>query len=180
MKAAVSYGPNEGIRVEDVKRLEITPRQVLVRIRTCGICSGDVRRLAGRIKAKKIPMILGHERAGTIAEVGSQITGFHQSDNVVMFATGCGECYYCSIGKDNVCDKIADGFGLGYSGAYAEYAVAYPKDLFVLPAFLLGQGPYWLLQLEQAFTQQGWHRCPRVTPQSSMGGDVLVLKPFNC
>ena len=68
MKAAVFYGPEEGLKVEDVKKPEITPQQVLVRIRTCGICGGDVQRLAGEIKVKKIPLILGHEPAGTIAE----------------------------------------------------------------------------------------------------------------
>ena len=133
MKAAVFYGPEEGLKLEEVGVPQITPQQVLVKIKTCGICSGDVQRLAGTIKVEKTPLILGHEPAGVIAEVGSEVEGFQVGERVVMFATGCGECYYCRIGKDNVCDKIAQGFGLGYDGAYAEYAVAYPKDLFRLP-----------------------------------------------
>jgi 2-desacetyl-2-hydroxyethyl bacteriochlorophyllide A dehydrogenase len=92
-----------------------------------------VQRLTGEIKVKELPRILGHEPAGTIVEVGSQVHGFSVGDEVFMFATGCGECYYCKIGKDNVCDKIADGFGLGRDGAYANYVIAYPKELFKLP-----------------------------------------------
>ena len=173
MKAAVFYGPSEGLRVEDVKRPEITSRQVLVRIRTCGICSGDVQRLNGQIKVKKIPIILGHEPSGVIAEVGSEVTGFHEGDKVVMFATGCGECYYCRIGKDNVCDKIADGFGLGYDGAYAEYAVVSPKDIFKLPDGLPSEAGSVLA----APTGTAFHaaRLAQVSP-----GDTVVVYGTGC
>jgi len=133
MKAAVFYGPEKGLKLEEVPVPKITPQQVLVQIKTCGICSGDVQRLKGEIKVAQVPRILGHEPAGTIVEVGSEVQGFQPGDDVFLFATGCGECYYCRIGKDNVCDKIADGFGLGRDGAYADYVIAYPKELFKLP-----------------------------------------------
>lgn len=132
MKAAVFYKPNEPLKVEDVKKPEVKPQEVLVRIKACGICRGDVQRVAGLIKVRT-PMILGHEPAGVVAEVGSEVKGFHEGDNVFMFAVGCGECYYCRIGKDNVCDKLAEGFGLSRDGCYAEYAIAYPQELYKLP-----------------------------------------------
>ena len=132
MKAAVFYEPKEALRVEEVKIPEITPREVLVKIRTCGLCRGDLQRVAGLIKIKT-PIILGHEPAGTVVEVGSEVKGFHEGENVFMFAVGCGECYYCRIGKDNLCENIAQAFGIGRDGAYAEYAKASPKELFKLP-----------------------------------------------
>lgn len=133
MKAAVFYGPEEGLRVEEVKRPEITPREVLVRIKACGICRGDVQRLEGLLPVKKIPIILGHEPAGTIAEVGSEVEGFREGDNVIPFHVGCGECYYCKIGKGNLCEEILSGLGVGRDGCYAEYVKVSPRHLFKLP-----------------------------------------------
>jgi D-arabinose 1-dehydrogenase-like Zn-dependent alcohol dehydrogenase len=172
MKAAVFYGPKEALKIEDVRRPEITPWQVLVRIRTCGICSGDVQRLAGLIKVKT-PIILGHEPAGTIVEVGSEVKEFHEGEDVIMFATGCGECYYCKIGKDNVCDKIAQGFGLGRDGGYAEYAVAYPRELLRLPEGL----PFEAGSVLTASTGTVFHatRLAQVSP-----GDTAVIYGTGC
>jgi propanol-preferring alcohol dehydrogenase len=173
MKAAVFYGFEEGIKVEEVNKPNITPQQVLVRIKTCGICSGDVQRLAGAIKVKKTPIILGHEPAGTIAEVGADVKGFQEGDNVLMFATGCGECYYCRIGKDNVCDRIAEGFGLGRDGGYAEYVVAFPRELHILPKGL----PFEAGSVLTASTGTVFHaiRMAQVIP-----GDTAVVYGSGC
>lgn len=75
MLAGVFYGPEVGLKLEDVKVPKITPQQVLVKVKTCGICSGDVQRLSGEIKVREVPRTLGHEPAGTIAEVGSEVNG---------------------------------------------------------------------------------------------------------
>ena len=132
MKAAIFYNPTQPLKVQDVKEPEISPYEVLVRIGSCGICHGDVQRIDGQIKVRT-PMILGHEPAGTVAKVGREVAGFREGDKVVLFAVGCGECYYCKIGKDNVCDKVEQGFGLGRDGCYAEYAKVSPRELFRLP-----------------------------------------------
>ena len=132
MKAALFYAPNQPLRIEEVEEPEVLPNEVLVKIGTCGICHGDVQRFEGQIKVPT-PIILGHEPAGTVAKVGREAKGFREGDNVVLFAVGCGECYYCKIGKDNVCDKIAQGFGLERPGAYAEYTKVYARELFRLP-----------------------------------------------
>jgi len=132
MKAAIFYTPNEPLRVEDVPIPKITTREVLVRIRTCGICRGDLNRINGFVKVET-PFILGHEPAGTIVEVGSEVEGLYAGDEIFMFAVGCGDCYYCRIGKDNVCDRLINGFGIGRPGCYAEYAKAYPQECFKLP-----------------------------------------------
>jgi 2-desacetyl-2-hydroxyethyl bacteriochlorophyllide A dehydrogenase len=173
MLAGVFYGPEVGLKLEDVKIPKITPQQVLVKVKTCGICSGDVQRLSGEIKVRELPRTLGHEPAGTIAEVGSEVNGFNVGDEVFLFATGCGECYYCKIGKDNVCDKIADGFGLGRDGAYAEYVMAYPKELFKLPKGL----PHEAGSVLTAPTGTAFHsiRLAQVAP-----GDTAVVFGTGC
>lgn len=132
MKAAVFYHPKEPLRIENVEIPKITSKEVLVRIKSCGICRGDVQRLEGLIKVKT-PIILGHEPAGIITEVGNEVKGFKEDENVAIAAVGCGECYYCIEGKDNVCDYIAEGLGIGRNGCYAEYAAVSPRQLYKLP-----------------------------------------------
>ena len=132
MKAGVFYKPNTEIKLEDVPVPQFGPRDVLVKITNCGICGGDIQRMAGQIKVNT-PQILGHEPAGTVEEVGSEAGEFKKGDRVVLTAVGCGECYYCKIGLDNVCDHIASGFGVGCNGAFAEYCKVPMRQLFKMP-----------------------------------------------
>ena len=132
MKAAVFYEPNKPLRIEEVKTPRIKSSEVLVKIKSCGICGGDLQRMEGLIKVET-PIILGHEPAGVVAQVGSEVEGFNEGDRVAVVSVGCGECYYCIIGKDNICDHIADGLGIARDGCYAEYAVASPRQLYKIP-----------------------------------------------
>ena len=133
MKAALFYEPKRPLSVEEVATPNISSQDVLVKIKTAGICRGDIQRMDGSIKVNKTPLILGHEPAGTIAEVGGEVEGFSVGENVFLFAVGCGECFYCKIGKDNLCNAIPQGFGLGRDGGYAEYVTARPRELMKLP-----------------------------------------------
>jgi propanol-preferring alcohol dehydrogenase len=172
MKAAVFYNPNEPLRVEDVPIPRITPQEVLVKIRTCGICRGDLNRINGFVKVDT-PFILGHEPAGTIVEVGSEVEGLYAGDEIFMFAVGCGECYYCRIGKDNICDQLVKGFGIGRDGCYAEYAKAYPRECFKLP-----KGLNWTAgSVLTASTGTTFHaiRLANVSP-----GDTAVIYGTGC
>lgn len=132
MKAAVFYEPNKPMRVEEVEDPDITSQEVLVRIKACGICRGDLQRVSGAVSVDT-PMILGHEPAGKVAKVGSEVEGFKPGDDVLLFAAGCGECYYCKIGKDNICQNLINEFGIGRDGAYAEYCKVHPRCLQKLP-----------------------------------------------
>lgn len=134
MKAAVFSATNQPLSVEDLPIPKIGPNEVLVKIHSCGICRGDVQRLQGLIKLARTPIVLGHKPGGTIAEIGSEVDGdWKVGDPVALFAVGCGECYYCKIGKDNVCVSIAAGLGLEKDGAYAEYVKVSPKQLYKMP-----------------------------------------------
>ena len=134
MKAARFYEPDTPLRVEEVPDPQAGPNDVLVQIKACGICRGDVQRYHGQIKVPLKPMILGHEPAGTIAQIGSNVnTDLKVGDNVAVIAVGCGECYYCRMGRDNLCNAIPEGLGIAKDGCYADYAVAAPRQLFKLP-----------------------------------------------
>ena len=132
MRAAVFHAYNEPFVLEDKPVPEVGRQDVLVKISSCGICRGDLQRFTGGIEVP-LPLVLGHEPAGVVEEVGSEVANVKPGDRVVLFAVGCGECYYCKIGKDNVCDHIAEGFGLQYDGAYAEYTRVPSGQVFKLP-----------------------------------------------
>ncbi len=92
MKAARLYDFDD-IRIEEVPIPEIGPQDALVRMKCCGICGSDT--MAWYIK-KKAPVFLGHEPAGVIERVGSEVEGFHPGDRVfVHHHAPCFECHYC-------------------------------------------------------------------------------------
>src|SRR3954463_7634679 len=93
MQAAVYRGPND-VRVETVPVPEIGAREALIRVHTCGICGTDLKKI--HTGSHSAPRIFGHETAGVIAAVGSEVRGFDVGDRVMVFHhIPCGECYYC-------------------------------------------------------------------------------------
>jgi L-iditol 2-dehydrogenase len=101
MKAAKLYSFND-IRIEDVPVPEVGLHDALIRTRTCGICSGDV--MPWYIE-KKAPLVLGHEPAGEIVEVGKEVTSFRPGDRVfVHHHAPCFTCRYCRRGDYVQCE----------------------------------------------------------------------------
>lgn len=101
MKAAVAHDFKD-IRIEDVPVPEVEPREALVKIAACGICSGDVMPWYIR---KKAPVVLGHEPAGTIVEVGKEVKNFKVGDRVAMHHHApCFTCRFCRRGDYVQCD----------------------------------------------------------------------------
>lgn len=93
MRAAVYRGIND-VRVETLPVPEIGPGDVLLRIHTCGICGTDLKKIHSG--SHQAPRIFGHEMAGTIVAVGSQVTRFDPGDRVMAYHhIPCGTCYYC-------------------------------------------------------------------------------------
>src|SRR5689334_11739972 len=94
MRAAVYRGIDD-VRVEDVPVPEIGPREALVRIEACGVCGTDVKKIHYGLTPP--PRIFGHEMAGTIAAVGSEVANWRVGDRVaVHHHVPCMDCYYCS------------------------------------------------------------------------------------
>ena len=134
MKAAVLHEFNKPLVLESVPVPEVGRNDVLLRIRASGICLSDVHiRRAREAEGTKMPLIPGHECAGVIERVGADVKNVKPGDRVLAdYRLTCGECYYCSSGKTNLCQSAKD-IGFTVDGAYAEYIVLPSRQLFPLP-----------------------------------------------
>jgi len=135
MKALRWYGRKD-LRYEDVP--EPSPRrgQVKVEVNLAGICGTDLKEYAdgpGMIAVEKVPLTLGHEFAGRVAEVGRGVRNFKVGERVTGVGYWyCGECYYCKRAMYNIC--LNAGFtGLTVDGCMAEYAVVPSYSVYKLP-----------------------------------------------
>lgn len=125
MKAAVLYGPGD-VRVEEVDEPEPMPGEVVVRVLATGICPTDLRKFTGARKIER-PLILGHEVAGVVHEVGEGVQDIAKGDRVAVYPfLYCGQCHYCLRGRVNLCTRLgalgaAAELGQVYPGSFAEY-----------------------------------------------------------
>jgi 2-desacetyl-2-hydroxyethyl bacteriochlorophyllide A dehydrogenase len=109
------------------------PREVVLQIDGCGICGTDIHLIDGELPYQPYPLIPGHEFAGTVVAAGSDVTEFAEGDRVAADPNiFCGECHYCSIGRDNLCVKYA-ALGVTQDGACAEYLAVPVANCFRLP-----------------------------------------------
>jgi L-iditol 2-dehydrogenase len=103
MRVAV-YHNNRDVRLAEMAIPKIGPGELLVRIRASGICGSD---LMEWYRIKKAPLVLGHEIAGEVVEVGAGVTRFRIGDRVfVSHHVPCGQCRYCRSGHQSVCDML--------------------------------------------------------------------------
>ena len=114
------------------------PNEVLIRVRSCGICGSDVHGIDGSTGRRIPPVVMGHEAAGVIAEVGSAVTGWQEGDRVTFDSTvSCGDCGFCKTGDVNLCDnRQVMGVSCGdyrRHGAFAEYVAVPARILYKLP-----------------------------------------------
>lgn len=116
MRVAMYYN-NRDVRVEHIPVPEIGAREVLVKVWASGICGSDVLEW---YRLAKAPLVLGHEIAGEIVEVGSGVTGWKVGDRVfVSHHVPCNMCQYCLDGHESCCDTLAStNFD---PGGFAEY-----------------------------------------------------------
>src|SRR6185437_14676539 len=124
--------------VEDFPVPTLQSGDVLVRVRACGICGSDVHGMDGSSGRRIPPIIMGHEAAGVIAEIGNAVTGWSKGDRVTFDSTvSCGDCWYCRRGKINLCDnRRVLGVSCGEyrrHGAFAEFVAVPQHILYRLP-----------------------------------------------
>lgn len=121
MKAAVLYGNND-IRYEEFPVPEVAPGTVKVRVRAAGICGSDVPRVLDN-GAHYYPIVLGHEFAGDVVEVGEGVTGLSVGDTVSGAPLlPCMKCDDCQNGNFSLC-KHYSFIGSRQQGSFAEYVV---------------------------------------------------------
>jgi S-(hydroxymethyl)glutathione dehydrogenase/alcohol dehydrogenase len=106
-KAAVVYEAGKPIEIEELDLDGPQAGEVLIRYTHAGLCHSDVHIAHGDLEAR-LPMVLGHEGAGVVEEVGPGVTRVKAGDNVVCsFIPNCGVCRYCASGRQSICDMGA-------------------------------------------------------------------------
>jgi threonine 3-dehydrogenase len=136
MKALVKSRPELGLWMEDIASPEIGPNDVLIKMKKTSICGTDIHIYNWDAWAQKtipVPMAVGHEFMGVIAEVGAAVRGLE----VGMRVSGeghitCGYCRNCRAGRRHLCRNTL-GVGVNRPGAFAEYMSLPASNAFVLP-----------------------------------------------
>lgn len=130
MKAVVLCGQGK-VEFRDVEKPVIGDRDILLKIKACGICGSDLHFYYGKMKPiGEVPFIMGHEFAGEIAEKGKEVEDYWQiGDRVVSDNTGgaCGRCFSCSQGHFVACEH-RETMGVSMDGGFTEY-VKIPGEL---------------------------------------------------
>jgi alcohol dehydrogenase, propanol-preferring len=134
MRAMLLESPRTPLKLGTVGVPAYSSRQLLVRVRCCGVCRTDLHVLDGELTRPKLPLILGHQIVGTVAKVGSAVAGFTagQRVGVPWLGSTCGVCRYCRHEMENLCDD-AKFTGYQLDGGFAEYTVVDPRFALPLP-----------------------------------------------
>ncbi len=134
MKAGRLHAFGEAIRVDEVPiPSEIGARNVLVRVKACGICHTDLSMINGALPPPRLPIILGHEPAGIIEEAGKEVKELKAGDRVfVNSVISCGHCRYCVAAQWNLCINPSN-LGFDWGGGWAEYMEAPAFNCCLLP-----------------------------------------------
>ena len=140
MLAAVLKGFNHLV-LEEVAVPEPGLGEVVVRIKSCGICATDYKAIKGIRRNVTFPFIPGHEPSGVVARVGPGVVHFREGDEVICQPSGyCGFCEHCRAGNTHYCEHAfttgGDGPDEVWPGAFAEYMLTREQCLFHKPANL--------------------------------------------
>lgn len=131
MKAAVFLGNNK-IEIRDLPIPEVGPNDILIKVKASGVCGTDVHIIRGTAHSA-VPVVLGHEYAGEIIQVGSKVTKFKLGDRVTVDPNiFCSECDYCFQGKINFCRNLK-ALGVDINGGFAEFSVLPERQVYKLP-----------------------------------------------
>src|ERR1051326_5447355 len=153
-RAAVLHAAQAPMTVETVTLTELKPTDVLVKIRAAGLCHTDLEVIEGSLRYP-MPIVLGHEAAGVVEQVGAAARGVKAGDHVVLsWNPHCGHCFYCDRDAPILCEQylgqgpkavafdgesrahLADGRPLQqlmFVGAFGEYCVVSDQQAIVVP-----------------------------------------------
>jgi L-iditol 2-dehydrogenase len=118
--------------VRDVEKPSPGPGELLVRVEACGICGTDRHLFLGEFPSKP-PVTIGHEFAGIIEAIGTEVTGFEIGDRITGDPNiSCGRCPQCMVGRVNLCRNL-QAIGIHRNGGLAEYVIVPQKQACGLP-----------------------------------------------
>lgn len=136
MKALVKAKAEEGIWMEDVPKPEFGHNDLLIRVKKTAICGTDIHIYNWDEWAQNtipVPMVVGHEFAGEVVDMGSEVNGFEVGDRVSGEGhITCGHCRNCRAGQRHLCENTV-GVGVNRPGCFAEYLVIPAFNAFKLP-----------------------------------------------
>jgi S-(hydroxymethyl)glutathione dehydrogenase/alcohol dehydrogenase len=114
VQAAVALAAGKPLSIETVQLEGPRDGEVLVEIKATGICHTDAFTLSGDDPEGLFPAILGHEGAGVVVDVGSNVTTLKKGDHVIpLYVPECRQCDYCTSGKTNLCQAVRETQGQG-------------------------------------------------------------------
>ena len=125
---------NGKFEVRDVPVPQVGEKDVLIRVAAAGICGTDVHICCGDKGSAEVhpPVVLGHELAGVVEQVGAEVSSVHVGDHVTVDPNiYCGKCHYCQIGKKQLCENLL-AVGVNRNGGFAEYCVVGEAQCYVL------------------------------------------------
>ena len=124
MKAVQYAEYGMGAVVNEVDKPTPGPGEVLLKVTAAGACHSDSFIMGAPEGAFQVPLTLGHEGAGVVAELGPGTRGVTVGEAVLVFGPqGCGRCHACASGNENNCENYMDAPGINHDGAMAEYQI---------------------------------------------------------
>jgi len=168
MKAIAKTRPEFGAELIEIPVPRPGRGELLVKVAACGICGSDLHiyewELGAERFAPRLPMVLGHEPAGTVVEIGADVRGFKKGDRVALDPFGhCGRCPTCLAGRFNLCTAPTT-----LSGAFAEFTIAPTGNAYLVPPDM---------DLEQAALLEPFATGLHGVEQSSIkAGDSVVVE----
>lgn len=135
MKAAVFNSPNSKLEIEERKRPSPAPGELLIRVRACGVCHGDLLLQQGGFPLARYPVVPGHEVAGEVEEVGDGVQWLKAGTRVGVSAlySACGHCRKCLGGDDVLCTQGWEFTGVTKDGGYQGFMLASAAYVAPLP-----------------------------------------------
>ena len=123
VKAAVLYGFGEPLKVESVRLKAPRADEVVVKMVASGVCHSDLSVQQAKLPVPP-PVVLGHEGAGIVEEVGSGVTHVKPGDHVILsWVANCGECHYCAKGTPHLCDLSTQAMMMGQEAVFEKDGV---------------------------------------------------------
>lgn len=137
MKAVRYHGPRKPLSLEEVPRPEPGAGEVLVRVRTSGICHTELHFLSGLLNLGVAPLTLGHEIVGTVESIGPGVDDSLLGNRVIVYYyVGCGRCSHCRRGEENLCTNPKAQYGFVCDGGFAEFIKVPSRNAVPLPAHI--------------------------------------------
>ena len=133
MKAVRLHEIGRKLSVDDIPIPNIGDYDVLIRIKASGLCHSDINYRDGISPVGKLPITLGHEISGVVAEVGRNVREFIEGDRVLVhYIVSCGRCRFCSMGRENLCSEYKM-IGKDLDGGFAEYITVPERSVLRIP-----------------------------------------------